>query len=971
MTTSPSIEAICDLLKLAQQQTDVVVTIDGRPNVVEMNDPDPPESCWQARSDMDRYLGEATWKTTGPGFERLREWVESHWSTDKDHQTPSGTIPTGQNWGVQSENQLDDTTAARKLIVAAKLYGIEAVAKYADQFAAHGLVEVRRHWLLKGQPIESAKPLDDYCTLLPYDEALREIAAQSDPGDISVDWPDRDADNVCALRERYFERVSPSAVGKRRYASPLLTDGAHRLVLLLGLVWGDGFRVVGNWRGVPSTVAAVLPYRLSQGPGAASWPVDLTMKGFGPPPRKRPLAVGELRALATCYSEHPEHARLRLRRAMTRLRNFSERLDDDDRVIDLGIALDTLFIEDGEREDRETLIPLRAAWLYADTVNERRETEAMLRRFLDRNREVLGGRGVAPRPGEDHDRDARLPVETETVTRTCLKTLVVDGWPARWSDATEPSALRLDPHRTASEIPSVKADSLSWSVEDQREIDRALEAVWKTVIEEAPLPPNPSPTTVPELDPKLIERYRHRGIPYVVTHPARLYSAHPKWPRTASEPLDERTAYYCERDVVRHTRLWREAALNKGLVQVEAPTDPNLYHPKDRDTWQEPLLSSHEDNLGVGAGDRRTTTGNAPDTQASKAVDADDDRYPPGAEDECVAPPSDPPHAVAAGLEREWPRLWEEFRHDVNVRTNSLLYLLESIHSRHLAERWRLGRAKAGSADAVATLKEASLVLGADGSFPTYPKLRAFPVLTGEPLLGRTAPAGPMEDSVYKAWVSDVYDLWESRYRTQLKHEVRHLPGAIRPRQDVLGDLRHIRNNLLHRGIARRGEAASCEVLRWFAKGERMQVRLQHVLDFLNQMGWLTEGAPAISGKPATFSTWHLDRTGQAEEPSPALVSVRPLVNPEEHVSRYRYEASIVFENGLFGRTPMGPEYDETATQAKERTRKWKNMTVNEQGDLHVPGVGTVPAAQLYSNMLHGERRPAPGIPTPPVQFRE
>ena len=736
MTTSPSIEAICDLLKLAQQQTDVVVTIDGRPNVVEMNDPDPPESCWQARSDMDRYLGEATWKTTGPGFERLREWVESHWSTDKDHQTPSGTIPTGQNWGVQSENQLDDTTAARKLIVAAKLYGIEAVAKYADQFAAHGLVEVRRHWLLKGQPIESAKPLDDYCTLLPYDEALREIAAQSDPGDISVDWPDRDADNVCALRERYFERVSPSAVGKRRYASPLLTDGAHRLVLLLGLVWGDGFRVVGNWRGVPSTVAAVLPYRLSQGPGAASWPVDLTMKGFGPPPRKRPLAVGELRALATCYSEHPEHARLRLRRAMTRLRNFSERLDDDDRVIDLGIALDTLFIEDGEREDRETLIPLRAAWLYADTVNERRETEAMLRRFLDRNREVLGGRGVAPRPGEDHDRDARLPVETETVTRTCLKTLVVDGWPARWSDATEPSALRLDPHRTASEIPSVKADSLSWSVEDQREIDRALEAVWKTVIEEAPLPPNPSPTTVPELDPKLIERYRHRGIPYVVTHPARLYSAHPKWPRTASEPLDERTAYYCERDVVRHTRLWREAALNKGLVQVEAPTDPNLYHPKDRDTWQEPLLSSHEDNLGVGAGDRRTTTGNAPDTQASKAVDADDDRYPPGAEDECVAPPSDPPHAVAAGLEREWPRLWEEFRHDVNVRTNSLLYLLESIHSRHLAERWRLGRAKAGSADAVATLKEASLVLGADGSFPTYPKLRAFPVLTGEPLLG-------------------------------------------------------------------------------------------------------------------------------------------------------------------------------------------------------------------------------------------
>ena len=72
-------------------------------------------------------------------------------------------------------------------------------------------------------------------------------------------------------------------------------------------------------------------------------------------------------------------------------------------------------------------------------------------------------------------------------------------------------------------IPSVKADSLSWSEEEQREIDRALEAVWKPIIDQAPLPPpNVAAPTVAELTPELVEGYREQGITYVVTHPAWL-----------------------------------------------------------------------------------------------------------------------------------------------------------------------------------------------------------------------------------------------------------------------------------------------------------------------------------------------------------------------------------------------------------------------------------------------------------------
>ena len=253
---------------------------------------------------------------------------------------------------------------------------------------------------------------------------------------------------------------------------------------------------------------------------------------------------------------------------------------------------------------------------------------------------------------------------------------------------------------------------------------------------------------------------------------------------------------------------------------------------------------------------------------------------------------------------------------------------------------------------------------------PEYPNLRGSLKLRREPLYMRTAPDGSMEQAVFKGWVSDVWDLWESRYRTQLKHDIRELPGAIRPRQQVLGDLRHIRNNLLHNGIAKRGEAADCEILRWFSDGEGMQVRLRHVIDFLNQMGWLHEDSFA-SAEQRRASIWRIDREGSPGEPTPALVSVRPLVDPQEQDLRYRYAASVAFEDGVFGTTPMGPENEETGAQTKDRTRKWMKMTVNEEGDLYVPDLGSVPAAKLYRGHLKGEKLPGPGIWKPWVQFRE
>ena len=414
--------------------------------------------------------------------------------------------------------------------------------------------------------------------------------------------------------------------------------------------------------------------------------------------------------------------------------------------------------------------------------------------------------------------------------------------------------------------------------------------------------------------------------------------------------------------------MWSEAATRKGIVQFKVPNDSELYHPKNRHRWSTPLFSSHEpESLAETIHRRIPNTRSEPQVQGATTCG---NEHSDTAESGAKPPPEWTPSALTK-LETEWLRLWKEFEHYTRVSINSLFHTLEAIHAIHLTEHRRLIQAIEQSNGHIKTLDEALEAIGNVSFIPSYPKLRACLSLHGEPLFRRTAPDGSIEQFLFKAWLCEIWDLWESHYRTQLKSTIQGLSNTIRPRQNVLGDLRHIRNNLIHRGIARRNEAASCQVLRWFTENENMQIRLRHVFDFLNQMGWLYEGSFIFLEHKGKTSSWHIYRDGKTEEPPPPLISVRPVVNPEQQDPRFRYEASVVFENGVFGRTPMGPEVEETEDQARERTRKWMTMTINEKGDLFVPDLGTVSGAQLYRTQLKGEKTPAPGIWTPSVQFRE
>ena len=88
--------------------------------------------------------------------------------------------------------------------------------------------------------MQEAQALDDYCTLLPYSEALKKVDTDVISGPSAVDrlWPRETVDDTCALEVRCFERRGATADDFELHTSPLTQCMHDTLLLILGLVWG-------------------------------------------------------------------------------------------------------------------------------------------------------------------------------------------------------------------------------------------------------------------------------------------------------------------------------------------------------------------------------------------------------------------------------------------------------------------------------------------------------------------------------------------------------------------------------------------------------------------------------------------------------------------------------------------------------------------------------------------------------------
>ena len=94
-----------------------------------------------------------------PAFLDVMEWVEVHWSSEREIQPPAGTVP--RDSGVRQEVvQLDSMASASRLYLTAARFGAEEVATHATRFAYHGMVETQNTFLLRGRPPKRVIDLD-------------------------------------------------------------------------------------------------------------------------------------------------------------------------------------------------------------------------------------------------------------------------------------------------------------------------------------------------------------------------------------------------------------------------------------------------------------------------------------------------------------------------------------------------------------------------------------------------------------------------------------------------------------------------------------------------------------------------------------------------------------------------------------------------------------------------------------------
>ena len=526
-----------------------------------------------------------------PAFLDVLEWVEVHWSSQRAIQPPAGTIP--HDSGMRQEAvQPDSMASASRLYLAAALYGAEKAAAHATRFASHCMVETQRTFMLRGPTPARVIDLDDHTALIPYREAMSDGKLRRLANDLSLDhdfWPPDGAADVYILRTTVFENRGNRGIGEPEYhISPLLRCGIEPLVLLLGLVWGVGLRSFGNFNFIPESIAATLPHVRSLQNGSITQRTSLLLPGFGHQPITRPFDAHELADLVEKYVALSDRDRRKAALALRRLRDSRERDDVDgmsDRAIDLAIALEAMFME-GERYKHANVVSGRASWYYSDSARERNAVRNQLQEFYCYRNAVVHANSASE--GNQTVRD--MLDQIDNIAGACLKAMISDGRPADWEASKSSNNVRQNPWRADEDIPSTKSDSLSWTVAEQKQIDAALEAVWRPEVDNAPAPlPGAEAMAYFGIIPETIELCRREGIPFTIAVPVRLYLAHPMWPNEGEDP-DERVMHYCGRDVDRHMQMWLQEARAKKMHTFELEREsPSFFIPRVLPHWRETL----------------------------------------------------------------------------------------------------------------------------------------------------------------------------------------------------------------------------------------------------------------------------------------------------------------------------------------------------------------------------------------------
>lgn len=96
---------------------------------------------------------------------------------------------------------------------------------------------------------------------------------------------------------------------------------------------------------------------------------------------------------------------------------------------------------------------------------------------------------------------------------------------------------------------------------------------------------------------------------------------------------------------------------------------------------------------------------------------------------------------------------------------------------------------------------------------------------------------GPVAVQLGQQWAVFVFAEWEEDLRPRLANAWNRPMNEIRV--DVFGDLRRMRNDILHnRGVASDNWSGKCAVLRWFKPGDRIVITAKHIAEFIKVVPW-------------------------------------------------------------------------------------------------------------------------------------
>lgn len=207
--------------------------------------------------------------------------------------------------------------------------------------------------------------------------------------------------------------------------------------------------------------------------------------------------------------------------------------------------------------------------------------------------------------------------------------------------------------------------------------------------------------------------------------------------------------------------------------------------------------------------------------------------------------------------------------------------------------------------------------------FPIHPDLKVFPILPGQEINSLFLPDQGITQAAFKAWVCEVFDgIWEY-HRNHLKKVFGE--NTIPPETDFMGDFRHVRNDFIHAGRATKKGCGRCKVLNWFKPPESIIFKLDHVLEFLHQMDFITQFGPSSAFQGHGWNLrWDIDPKN-CNSSNVRLLSIRKSTDSEGEGGSTRHMLSCIFDDGIFGSGPIDSKLSDDEFMKGE---------INEEGDV-------------------------------------